>query len=250
MTASVNNPGLPTFIGSSRREMGSRAAQDVADELRGCIANRGGARIIFAAAPSQSDILAALCEQPGIDWARVTAFHMDEYIGLPPDAPQRFGNWLRRAIFDRLPFGTVHIMQPDNGPEAEALDYARLLNAAPIDICCLGIGVNGHLAFNDPPADLHDPATVKIVRLDATCRKQQVDDGLFPNLAAVPEHAITITVPGLLRANRLYCCVPGAMKRNAVRHALSDPIGPDCPATALRLHPHCALYLDRDSAPE
>lgn len=246
----MTNPSPRIFIGSSRQELGSRAAQDVAEDLRHCIADHGAARIIFAAAPSQSDILAALCEQPGVDWTRVTAFHMDEYIGLPPAAPQRFGNWLSEAIFNRLPFGTVHIMRPDDGPEAAALDYARLLNAAPIDICILGIGVNGHLAFNDPPADLHDPATVKIVDLDATCRQQQVDDGLFPTLAEVPARAITITVPALLRADRLYCCVPGPMKRNAVRHALSDPIGPDCPATALRLHPHCALYLDRDSAPE
>lgn len=243
-------PGPSVIVASSRQEMGLRAAQDIAAELRRRIAERGGARVIFAAAPSQSDILAALVEQPNIDWARVTAFHMDEYIGLPADAPQRFGNWLRSAIFSRLPFGAVHIMQPEPDPESAAADYARLLNAAPIDIVCLGIGVNGHLAFNDPPADLHDPATVKIVHLDPTCRKQQVDDGLFPSIDHVPHRAITITVPGLLSADRLFCVVPGAMKREAVRRALSEPINPNCPATALRLHPNCTLYLDPDSAPE
>lgn len=241
-----HSPAICT--GPSRKEMGRQAAHDIANDLRQRLARQPGVRILFAAAPSQSEMLAALVSEPRIDWPRVAAFHMDEYIGLAPDAPQRFGNWLRRAIFDRLPFGAVHLIQPES--ESAAAEYARLLDQAHIDIVCLGIGVNGHLAFNDPPADLHDPATVKIVQLDAVCRKQQVDDGLFATISDVPERAITVTIPRLLSADRLYCCAPGASKREAVRRALTDPIGPDFPATALRLHQHCTLYLDPGSSPE
>lgn len=241
---------LSIYVGSSRRDMAARAANDVADELRRRLNAQVGARIIFAAAPSQAEMLDALAQQPGIDWRRVTAFHMDEYLGLPPNAPQRFGTWLRRAIFDKLPFAAVHLLEPGNHPDRAAAGYARKLDEAPIDIVCLGIGVNGHLAFNDPPADLNDPMPVKVVLLDAACRRQQVDDGCFPSLDDVPHRALTLTVPRLLAAGRLYGCVPGAAKREAVRRTLHDPIGPGCPATALRLHPHCSLYLDPDSAPE
>ena len=245
-------PNFPPtiYVGSSRKDMGMKAASEVAEELRLRLQSQRTVRMIFAAAPSQSEILASLVAQPGIDWSRVTAFHMDEYIGLAPDAPQRFGLWLRRAIFDRLPFAAVHLLDPGNDPEAAAAAYARNLTEAPIDIVCLGIGVNGHLAFNDPPADLNDPKPVKIVPLDATCRQQQVDDGCFPTFDSVPTHAITLTIPRLLAADRLYCCVPGPRKRDAVRRAFHDPIGPSCPATALRLHPRCRLYLDPDSTPE
>lgn len=193
-------------------------------------------------------MLQALVDQTGIDWARVTGFHMDEYLGLAEDAPQRFGLWLRRAIFGRVPFGAVHLIEPGNDPEAAARDYARKLDEAPIDIVCLGIGVNGHLAFNDPPADLNDPLPVKIVNLDAVCRRQQVDDGCFSTIEEVPERAITLTIPSLFAGRRLFCCVPGPRKREAVRRALNDPSGGDWPATALRRHPGCALYLDLDSA--
>lgn len=205
--------------------------------------------MIFAAGPSQSEVLETLVMQPGVDWRRVTAFHMDEYLGLAKDASQRFGLWLRHAIFDKLPFGAVHLIEPGDDPEITAAEYAGKLNEAPIDIVCLGIGVNGHLAFNDPPADLHDPLPVKIVHLDAVCRQQQVDDKCFSRLDEVPERAITLTIPRLLAADRLYCCAPGAMKREAVRRALYNPIGADWPATALRLHPNCRVYLDPDSAP-
>jgi glucosamine-6-phosphate deaminase len=229
--------------------MGQTAAADVAEDLRSRLQTQASARMIFAAAPSQAEMLAALIEQPGIDWSRITAFHMDEYIGLAPDAPQRFGLWLRRTIFDKLPFAAVHLLDPGHDPEAAAAIYAARLAQAPIDIVCLGIGVNGHLAFNDPPADLNDPAAVRVVDLDTACRQQQVDDNCFPSLDAVPARALTLTIPRLLAADRLYCCVPGARKREAMRRALHDPIGPDCPATALRLHPACRLYLDAESAP-
>jgi glucosamine-6-phosphate deaminase len=242
--------GLRVRVFPSRLAMGRAAAVDVGQELRDRLGRQEQVRMIFAAAPSQSEMLAALADERGIDWRRVTAFHMDEYIGLRPDAPQRFGLWLRRHLFERVPFGAVHVIEPEPDPEACARAYANLLSQAPIDIVCLGIGVNGHLAFNDPPvADFEDPLDVKIVELDDTCRQQQVDDGCFPSFSEVPTHAVTLTIPRLLRADRLFCVVPGLAKREAVRRTLSDPPGPACPGTALRSHPHCILHLDRDSAP-
>ena len=234
-----------------RASMGLAAATDVAAEIRERLALEGSVRIIFAAAPSQQELLDALVAEVGIDWERVTAFHMDDYLGLSDDAPQRFGTWLREAIFDRLPFKDVHLMRTDGDPEQRAAEYAALLDEAPIDICCLGIGVNGHIAFNDPPvADFSDPVSVKVVELDETCRRQQVDDGCFPTLDDVPPSALTLTVPRLLDADRLFCTVPGRAKAPAVRAALQDEIAEACPATALRTHHACTVYLDQDAASE
>ncbi|CAH1650782.1 MULTISPECIES: glucosamine-6-phosphate deaminase [unclassified Chelatococcus] len=234
----------------TRPEMGRAAAADVATELRSRLARQAGVRMVFAAAVSQSDMLQSLIAEPGIDWRRVTAFHMDEYLDLPADAPQRFGSWLRRAIFDRLPFAAVHLIDPGTDADAAVAAYAASLAAAPIDIVCLGIGVNGHLAFNDPPvADFADPQAVKIVTLDDVCRQQQVDDGAFATIADVPRRAVTLTVPRLLDAGRLFCVVPGAAKREAVERALEGPLDTACPASALRLHPDCRLYLDAESDP-
>jgi glucosamine-6-phosphate deaminase len=242
--------GLSVRVLPSRAAMGRAAAADVAQHLRARLAEAKRVRVVFAAAPSQRELMDALVQEPGIDWNRVTAFHMDEYIGLPPGAPERFAMWLRRHLFDRAPFGTVHLLDPDPDPPACARRYASLLAEAPIDIVCLGIGVNGHLAFNDPPvADLADPLDVKIVGLDEVCRRQQVDDKCFARLDEVPTHAVTLTIPRLLAADRLFCIVPGKAKREAVRRALGDPVGPACPATALRTHPSCTLYLDPESTP-
>jgi glucosamine-6-phosphate deaminase len=237
---------------SDRSAMGRAAAAEVAEALRGLLKSGRTVRMVFAAAPSQQEMLDALCAEPGIDWRRVTAFHMDEYVGLAQEAPQRFGAWLGRAIFDRLPFAATHLIRPERfaTPEACASDYAARLAAAPIDLVCLGIGVNGHIAFNDPPvADFRDPLAVKVVELDDVCRQQQVDDGCFPNFAAVPTHALTLTVPRLLDCDRMVCVVPGPAKREAVRRTLFDPPGEACPATALRAHPRCTLYLDAQSDP-
>ncbi|MGO4123005.1 6-phosphogluconolactonase [Inquilinus sp. YAF38] len=250
LPASAPIGGIDVQVHPSRAAMGRAAASVVAAKLRRRLGDGGSARMIFAAAPSQAEMLDALVAEPGIDWGRVTAFHMDEYIGLAPDAPARFALWLWRHLFDRLPFGAVHLIDPGKDPAAAAADYARALARAPIDIVCLGIGVNGHLAFNDPPvADLTDPLDVKVVELDAVCRQQQVDDGCFPTLDSVPTHAITLTLPRLLRADRLVCVVPGAAKREAVRRALHDRIGAACPATALRRHPAVTLFLDPESNP-
>lgn len=234
----------------TREELGRVAAGEIAAELRSRLARQAAVRMVFASAPSQSDVIDALAAEPGIDWRRVTAFHMDEYIGLALDAPERFGSWLSRYIFGRLPFAAVHPILPGDDPEATARDYAALLGAAPIDIVQLGIGVNGHIAFNDPPvADFNDPLDVKVVELDEVCRQQQVDDDCFATLADVPLRAITLTVPRLLRADRLFCMVPGRVKRNAVRAALEGPLSTACPASILRTHADCTLYLDAESDP-
>ena len=231
--------------------MGAAAAQDIAEALRDALSRQQNVRMVFAAAPSQAQTLAALCAAGGIDWTRVTAFHMDEYIGLAPDAPERFAKWLDNNLFDRLPFARVHHINPEPDPSAAAARYAQLLAAAPIDFVCLGIGVNGHIAFNDPPvADFADPLDVKVVTLDDQCRQQQVDDDCFASFDDVPEQAITLTVPRLMRAGRLFCVVPGQLKRDAVRAALYGPVSTECPASILRQHPDCSLYLDAESDPD
>ncbi|WP_367716032.1 6-phosphogluconolactonase [Nitratireductor sp. GISD-1A_MAKvit] len=236
---------------ADRAGMGAAAASDIAHALRERLARQEGVRVIFASAPSQTSMIEQLRAMPGIDWSRVTAFHMDEFIGLAPDAPQRFGHWLDLHIFNALPLAAAHRIDPGADPEAEARRYAALLNEAPIDFVCLGIGVNGHIAFNDPPiADFEDALDVKLVELDAVCRQQQYDDGGFDSLEAVPRTALSLTIPRLLRADRLFCIVPGAHKRDAVHGALHGPLSTACPASILRGHGNCTLYLDKEADPD
>lgn len=239
---------MRVYIANSRADLGERAAHEIGETLRQCLRSKSSIRLILAAAPSQRDMLAALRNEPDIDWKRVTAFHMDEYIGLPEAAPQRFANWLKHEFIDHIPIVRFEPIDPGNGPEAECARYAALLAEAPIDAVLLGIGTNGHLAFNDPPANLEDPLAVKVVTLTKMCREQQVLDGCFPTFDEVPLRAITLTIPTLLAGRELFCCVPGVHKRAAVRDALHAPISGDCPATALRIHPACNIYLDKDSS--
>lgn len=235
----------------TRTLMGEAAAGDIADALREALARQAEVRMVFAAAPSQAQMLAALCAAPGIDWRRVTAFHMDEYIGLAPHAPERFAKWLDDNLFERVPFARVHRLVPGPDPVVTAAHYAERLAEAPIDLVCLGIGVNGHIAFNDPPvADFDDSLDVKVVQLDDQCRQQQVDDECFARFEDVPEEAITLTVPRLMRATKLFCVVPGRLKQDAVRATLYGPISTQCPASILRDHPDCTLYLDAESDPD
>jgi glucosamine-6-phosphate deaminase len=239
---------MRVHIAETRVELGRLAARDIADALREGLRRKDYPRLILAAAPSQSEMLAALRCEPDIDWQRVTAFHMDEYIGLQEDAPQRFANWLKREFIDHLPSIRFEPINPRTDPEAACRAYSALLAEAPIDLVLLGIGTNGHLAFNDPPANLEDPLPVKVVALDQMCREQQVLVGCFSTLDDVPRRAITLTIPTLLAGRELFCCVPGRHKSTAVQAALESPISGDCPATALRTHPRCALYLDRESS--
>lgn len=241
---------LTVLVYPDRLAMGQAAATAVGDTMRRLLAEKTHLRMMFAAAPSQNEFLARLCEQPEIDWPRVTAFHIDEYLGLPGDAPQLFGRFLRERLFDRLPFAEVHYLNPTpEDPPAECRRYAGRLAAAPIDIACIGVGENGHIAFNDPPvADFNDPERVKIVALDDACRRQQVHDGCFAHIADVPTHAMTLTIPALLSAARIFCIVPGIQKAKAVRRMLRAPISTECPASVLRTHPRATLFLDRDAA--
>ena len=235
-------------VAGSRMELGKTAAGHIAMALRARLREQEQVRIIFAAAPSQSEMLAALIQEPEIDWPRVTAFHMDEYLGLPEDAPQRFAHWLRRAFADHVPLGRFETIDPGDSPHLTCDRYAKLLGKAPIDLVLLGVGTNGHLAFNDPPANLEDPDVVKVVTLDRMCREQQVLDGCFEAFDDVPDQAITLTVPALLAGHELFCCVPGQHKSTAVQAMLESPVSGECPATALRNHPRCTLYLDLDSS--
>jgi glucosamine-6-phosphate deaminase len=240
---------MNVHVAKSRAELGEFAARAIGEALRDGLRSKPHLRLILAAAPSQSEMLAALRREPDIDWKRITAFHMDEYIGLPEAAPQRFANWLRREFIDHLPVARFEAIDPGNDPEAACTRYAAMLAEAPIDVVLLGIGTNGHLAFNDPPANLGDPLPVKVVTLTKMCREQQVLDECFSALDEVPLRAVTLTIPALLSGRQLFCCVPGLHKRDAVRDTLLSPISGECPATALRTHAACTLYLDQDSSP-
>lgn len=241
---------LAVEIYPSRLEMGRAAAADIAGAIRAVLTEKAECNMIFAAAPSQSDMLAVLAQNPDVDFTRVNAFHMDEYCGLDPEAPQGFGNFLRDAIFSKASFRSVsYLLGGAEDTAGECARYSALLAQYPTDIVCMGIGENGHIAFNDPGvADFNDPVWVKRVELDQKCRQQQVNDGCFASLDQVPRYALTLTVPALFRGAQLFCVVPAATKAQAVRDTLRDEISTRCPASVLRRHPHAKLYLDQDSA--
>jgi glucosamine-6-phosphate deaminase len=235
---------------ASRAEMGQAVGEAVGTKMRELLDVKTGISVVFAAADSQKEFLGNLASAPGIDWGRVTAFHMDEYRGVRGDSRQSLGRWLRDRLFDRVKPGKVHLMDGmAEPPEQECARYAALLREAPIDIACLGIGENGHLAFNDPPvADFNDPEAVKVVEIDEASRLQQSAEGNFPRPQDVPRVALTLTIPALLAAPFVYSTVPGPRKAPAVKAAVDDPVTTACPATALRRHGGAVLYLDPDSA--
>lgn len=240
---------LDVKVFETRKEMGYQAARDVEARLQRIISEKGEATVVFAAAPSQNELLEGLCNGD-VDWTKVRALHMDEYIGLPKDAPAGFGNFLRRAIFDRLPFKEVHYIADAGCDEKEACAvYSAILEKYPPDIILLGVGENGHLAFNDPPvADFNDPLKVKVVELDDVCRNQQVNDGCFAVIDDVPKRAITLTMSAIMAVPEAVVVVPGILKARAVDAMLKGPISTDCPASILRTHPRSVLYLDSESA--
>lgn len=233
-----------------RREMGRAAAKDFAYAVKQMLATKDTIRIVYAAAPSQNEFLEEMANDSSIDFSRIEAFHMDEYIGLPVGSPQSFGSFLRSAIFGKKQFKSVHYIDGTNpDPDAEAKRYSALLTSRPIDIVCMGIGENGHIAFNDPPvADFSDPLAMKLVELDSTCRLQQVHDKCFPDLASVPTHALTLTIPTLTSAAYHFCVVPATTKAQAVYDTLNGPIETTCPASIIRSWAQPILYLDPDSA--
>lgn len=242
---------LRVRIFENRRDLGAYAASEAAAALRQLLQQKQEVNLIFAAAPSQSEFLEALCQEPDIDWTSVNAFHMDEYVGLSIGQAGSFTNFLNQAAFDRLPFKNVYRLNGAADPKEECARYAALLREHPIDAVFMGVGENGHIAFNDPPvADFHDSTAIKVVTLDDTCRMQQVHDKCFPTFDDVPKQAFTLTVPTLLSAGRLFCMVPAATKASAVARMLTGPINESCPASILRTHDNATLYLDPDSAAE
>lgn len=233
---------------ANRMEMGMAAATAVAVKIRQLLTTQQEVNIIFAAAPSQNEFLESLINEEKIDWSHVNAFHMDEYIGLPADAPQSFGNFLKYRLFHRLPFRSINYIRGES-PDDACATYTALLQQHPADIVCMGIGENGHLAFNDPPvADFMDPQKVKIVELDQVCRQQQVNDGCFETLSQVPTHAITLTIPALLEAADIFCIVPGQQKAQAVYNTIHQDIQEQYPSSILRSHAGTILFLDAQSS--
>ena len=241
---------LTVNIYDSRSEMGKAAGADIKACILSLLEKKETINMIFAAAPSQNEVLESLATDKEIPWNRVNAFHMDEYIGLSKDAPQGFGNFLKAHIFGLADFKSVNyidISAPD--ADAECARYSALLKEYPTDIVVMGIGENGHIAFNDPPvADFNDEKAVKPVALDEICRNQQVNDGCFAKIDDVPKTAITLTVPTLFAGDHLFCIVPAKTKANAVYATVNGEIGEHCPATILRRHESAILYLDNDSS--
>lgn len=221
-------------------------------EIESCIVkiqdSQPEVRMIFAAAPSQDGMLAYLANSALIKWEKVVAFHMDEYIGLQTTSPQLFASYLKENLFSKVPLKEVHLMDTSGDIEKEMSHYAAMLNKDAIDIVCLGIGENGHIAFNDPPvADFNDPKTIKTVELENACRIQQVNDGCFPTLGEVPTRAVTLTIPTLMRGNHLFCVVLGENKSEAVKNTLIGPVSTACPASILTTHPNCTFYFNNSA---
>ena len=241
---------LEVQIYENRTLMGEAAARDIKAKIAELLSEKSEINMIFAAAPSQNDVLKSLVEDKEIEWNRVNAYHMDEYIGLDKDAPQGFGNFLKEHIFGLVSFKSVNYIDiTATDPEAEAERYGKLLKENPTDIVIMGIGENGHIAFNDPPvADFKDEKWVKPVKLDEICRQQQVNDGCFASLDKVPMHAMTLTVPTLVKAPYLFCIVPAPTKAKAVYETLNGGIDEHCPASVLRTHDNAKLYLDNESS--
>lgn len=236
---------LTVKIFENRQLSGKAAAETVVAKIEELFKHKQHVNIIFAAAPSQAEVLEGL-RASGIDWSRVNAFHMDEYIGLSTEAPQRFGTFLQNHLFGHLPFRNVFYIDGNAViSESECTRYAGLLAKYPADIVCMGIGENGHLAFNDPPvADFNDPLQVKVVTLDEPCRQQQVNDGCFASFDEVPKQAITVTIPALLSAGFICCVVPASTKAEAVYNTINKEVSTKYPSTILRTHPNAVLFLD------
>lgn len=235
-------------IFETRKEMGQYAAAECAGCIKDLLKIKKEINMIFAAAPSQNEFLEALADDKTIDFSSINAFHMDEYVGLGKTAPQRFGEFLRTHIFDLVNFKSVHYLNTDD-EESECRRYAELLKEYPVDIVCMGIGENGHIAFNDPhAAKFDDSSAVKIVELDEICRRQQVNDGCFESIDDVPKKALTLTVPALKAAAHHFCIVPSATKAEAVKRTIMGEITEKCPATVLRLCPDARIYLDNESS--
>jgi glucosamine-6-phosphate deaminase len=242
----------------NREEMGKAAAQDVSLAMKRTIKEKGGVTMVFAAAPSQNEFLAHLSKAKNINWSRVICFHLDEYVELPRFHANTFEVYLREHLFGRVRPKAVYFMKAlKGGAEQIARQYARLIQrSGGLDIACIGIGENGHIAFNEPGSDIYDPQMVRLITIDSRSVRQQYRDykdhpnlaARYSSLAAVPRKAITLTIPAILSAQEIYTIVPGPQKAEAVRKMWEGPISSGCPSAALRLHRFVKIYLDRDSA--
>jgi len=241
---------LPVRIYENQMELAQDVARIAHEYLTAVLKRKGAAAAILATGNSQIKFLEELMSIGGIDWSRITLFHMDEYLGIDVNHPASFRRYMRERVERRVKPKVFHYIAGDAVlPLDECSRYRRLLEAQLIDLCCLGIGENGHLAFNDPPvADFGDAHKVKLVRLDRACQQQQVNEGHFPNLEAVPQYAFTLTIPMLCSAEKMLCIAPEKRKANAVFDALRKPVSVACPASILRKQAHATLFLDRDSA--
>jgi len=237
-------------IHKNRILLGAEAALMVGAKISSLLGQQETVNVIFASAPSQNEFLDAIVENTTVDWSRVNAFHMDEYIELPENDPHLFASFLHKKIFNNLPFRSVNYINGNAADiGAECRRYTKLLAQFPADVICLGIGENGHLAFNDPHvADFNDLSKVKMVKLDAASRQQQINDGCFTELSKVPGYAITLTIPALMAGRYLYCMVPGKNKAQAVYNTLKNGIIEKYPSTILRKHENAVLFLDKSSA--
>lgn len=239
---------IEILIEENRLAMGAAAAKRSGEVLRQAIATRGEARIIVATGSSQFEVLDALVREPGIDWSRVDGFHLDEYVGLPATHPASFCGYLKQRWVDRVPLRSFCYLDGMRDPAQVCREAAAAVQAKPIDVAMIGIGENGHLAFNDPPADFETRAAYHVVQLDEACRRQQVGEGWFAGLDAVPTHAISMTIQQILAAKHIFCSVPDERKANAVAAAVEGPLTPLLPASILRTHPATVLLLDRAAA--
>lgn len=240
--------GVEVGVYADRHDAGRAAAGYAAAAIERAVSRRGKARVIFASAPSQLAMLASLVKQPGIPWQHVEAYHMDEYIGLEDDAAQSFGRWISQQLAAAR-VGRLELIRPRDDPHGEARRYGALVIAEPVDLTCMGIGVNGHIAFNEPNrCDFGDPEPARVVELTETSRTQQVDEECFETIDDVPRAAVTLTVPTLVHAGTIVMTASGGHKAAAVNAMLSAPIGPACPATAVRTAPGARVFLDEAAA--
>jgi glucosamine-6-phosphate deaminase len=235
-------------IFDDKAALGRAAAADAAASLRQAIAANGGARIIAATGASQFEFLAALVAEPGVDWKKVEMFHLDEYVGLSLDHPASFRRYLLERLIRPTGLARAHLLDGEQDPQQVCRAVGAEIGKAPIDIAFVGIGENGHLAFNDPPADFVSEEPYLVVQLDEACRRQQVGEGWFAGLAQVPTRALSMSVRQILKARKILCIVPDARKATAVKVCLEGRVDPMAPASILQTHPDTTIYLDRESA--
>jgi glucosamine-6-phosphate deaminase len=231
-----------------KASLAAAAAGEAATTIRKAISKKGAARIIAATGASQFEFLEALTATPDINWERVEMFHLDEYIGLPLSHPASFRGYLLKRLINKVGITRYHLLDGEGDPAAVAREVGTKLASAPIDVAFVGIGENGHLAFNDPPADFKTENPYLVVNLDEACRRQQMGEGWFATLADVPPTAISMSVRQILKAQEIICIVPDARKARAVVACFEGEISPSAPASILRTHPRCTVYLDNDSA--